>query len=77
MVMPANGSDPGPASRRHARVRRRHGAAPSRVAIFMHRRQIMIKNFDYMLGNETIELCARVGPAPEFRALSASLRELK
>ncbi|MGW9754161.1 hypothetical protein BCO37747_03689 [Burkholderia contaminans] len=72
MVMPANGSDPGPASRRHARVRRRHGAAPSRVAIFMHRRQIMIKNFDYMLGNETIELCASFGAGPAFRRVLVS-----
>jgi hypothetical protein len=53
-------------------VRRRHGAAPSRVAISMQRRQTMIKHFDYTLGNETIALCASFGAGPAFRRVLVS-----
>ncbi|MCA8091205.1 hypothetical protein C7H84_05220 [Burkholderia sp. Nafp2/4-1b] len=32
----------------------------------------MIKNFDYTLGNETIELCASFGAGPAFRRVLVS-----
>jgi len=71
MVLPANGSDrgPAPAARAGASTSRRRAVARSH---FHATAAKMIKNFDYTLGNETIALCASFGAGPAFRRVLVS-----
>jgi len=68
MIVPANGPDP----RRPSRGRVGTPPPRRRAAPSMQRRPIMIKTFDYPLGNDTISLCASFGAGPAWRRVLVS-----